>query len=111
MPLKGKWTHPNDNDGKIHLQIWVKFVYIDLLEFIYAFLKVLMFGLCGYMWWKKPKNPGKTTNLGQLTTPLPHTLTWIQTRTAERTMGVITSTLPMLQFYFEVHLNFYRLYW
>ena len=31
-----------------------------------------MLALCGQTWWRKPENPGKTTEPGRATTTLPH---------------------------------------
>ena len=44
------------------------------MEFINMFLKAHVFALCGQVWWRKPKNLGKTTYLGWGTTNLPHDL-------------------------------------
>ena len=38
-----------------------------------------MLALCGPTWWRKPENPGKTTEPGRATTTLPHALTRIRT--------------------------------
>ena len=46
------------------------------------FLKARMLALCGPTWWRKPENPGKTTEPGRATTTLPHALTRIRTRIA-----------------------------
>ena len=39
-----------------------------------------MLALCGHTWWRKPAKPGKTTDLGQATTTLPHADTRIRSR-------------------------------
>ena len=41
-----------------------------------------MLALCGQTWWRKPENPGKTTEPGRATITLPHALTRIRTRIA-----------------------------
>ena len=41
-----------------------------------------MLAFCGHTWWKKPENPGKTTDLGRATTTLPHADTEIRSRVA-----------------------------
>ena len=50
---------------------------IQKAELIYAFLKARMLALCGQTWWRKPENPGKTTEPGPATTTLTHALTTI----------------------------------
>ena len=42
-----------------------------------GFSKARMLVFCGHTWWRKLENPGKTTNLGQTTTTLPHADTGI----------------------------------
>ena len=41
-----------------------------------------MLAFCGHTWWRKPENPGKTTDLGRATTTLPHADTGIRSRIA-----------------------------
>ena len=47
-----------------------------------AISKARMLAFCGHTWWRKLKNPGKTTDLGRATTTLPHADTGIQSRVA-----------------------------
>ena len=66
-----------------------------------------MLALCGQTWWRKPENPGKTTEPGRATTTLPHALTRIRTRIAVVTSECVIHYAIQAPLY--SHITFYQI--